>query len=97
MYPQHLPNIIVELIGLIWVAILLVPLGFWARWGTLAVIGALPPLVVLLAANHVSSLLATTAAEWIAATAGVALGVASGRLVDRWTSDGSPPPLETPA
>ena len=98
IYPKRLPNILQELIGLIWVAILLVPLGFWARRGALAVIGALPPLVVLLTASHVSSLLATTPAEWIAATAAVAFGVALRRLVDRWeTSGGSPPPLETPA
>lgn len=97
VYPERLPSILQELIGLIWVAILLVPLGFWARRGALAVIGALPPLVVLLAVNHLSSLLATTPAEWIAATAGVAVGVVLRRLVDRWTSDRSPPPLETPA
>lgn len=72
-----------------WLAGLLLPLGFWARWRWESLLGATLALAGLALVPRFVGLVPVPLWEWVGALLGVASGVGLGRLSRRTTTRGS--------
>lgn len=83
LYPESLPAVARDFLGVLWITMILVPFGFWAapkiEWLALGVVIALAMVII----PWRSGLLATPPAQWGGAALGVAIGALCRSFIKR--------------
>ena len=93
MFLDDLPAAVMHVLGGVWVAVLLVPVGYWARihWASGMSVATL--VLVLIAVPPVVGLLPTPASQWVGFVTGLLVGAVLQRVArtttpTAWAADG---------
>lgn len=89
MFPDNLPGSVMHVIGGAWVALLLVPVGYWARMYWVSGMSVATLVLVLIAVPPLVGLLPTPASQWAGFVTGLVMGSGLQRLARR-TVPGTP-------
>jgi hypothetical protein len=85
MFPDNLPGPVIYVLGGIWVALLLAPVGYWARIHWVSGMAVATLALVLIAVPPVVGLLPTPASQWGGFVSGLLMGAGLQRMVRRAT------------